>query len=109
MFNVRLAGDHLYGKWLFTWLLLAMSLMMSNFRLSVFHKMSWMRSGTEWSQFLRIVLPTLKYMYSLSCNRNGCIIFYVCQYTCCIAIVNMKIKIIVLKQYGIRHYQEQKY
>ena len=29
MFNVRLAGDHLYGKFLFTWLLLVMSLMVS--------------------------------------------------------------------------------
>ena len=26
MLNVRLAGDHLYEKWLFTWLLLVMSL-----------------------------------------------------------------------------------
>ena len=29
MFNVRLAGDHLYGKWLFTWLLLLMAFMVS--------------------------------------------------------------------------------
>ena len=35
MFNVRLAGDHLYGKWLFTWLSLVMSLMVSYFVLSV--------------------------------------------------------------------------
>ena len=27
MLIVRLAGDHLYGKWLFTWLSLVMSLM----------------------------------------------------------------------------------
>ena len=27
MFNVRLAGDHLYGKLLFTWMLLVMSMM----------------------------------------------------------------------------------
>ena len=27
MLNVRLAGDHLYGKWLFTWLSLVMSSM----------------------------------------------------------------------------------
>ena len=26
MLNVRLASDHLYGKWLFTWLSLVMSL-----------------------------------------------------------------------------------
>ena len=36
MFNVRLAGDHLYGKWLFTWLWLMMSLMVYYFVLSVF-------------------------------------------------------------------------
>ena len=29
MLNVRLAGDHLYEKWLFTWLSLVMSLMAS--------------------------------------------------------------------------------
>ena len=29
MLIVRLAGDHLYGKWLFTWLSLVMSLMAS--------------------------------------------------------------------------------
>ena len=29
MFNVRLAGGHLYGKQLFTWLSLVMSLMSS--------------------------------------------------------------------------------
>ena len=36
MFNVRLAGDHLYGKWLFTWLSLMVSLMVSYFVLSFF-------------------------------------------------------------------------
>ena len=29
MLNVRLAGDHLYGKLLFTWLSLVLSLMVS--------------------------------------------------------------------------------
>ena len=29
MLIVRLAGEHLYGKWLFTWLSLVMSLMAS--------------------------------------------------------------------------------
>ena len=29
MLNVGLAGDHLYGNWLFTWLSLVMSLMAS--------------------------------------------------------------------------------
>ena len=36
MYNVRLAGDHLYGKWLFTWLSLVMSLMVSYFVLYFF-------------------------------------------------------------------------
>ena len=36
MFNVRLASDHLYGKWLFTWLSLVMSLMVFYFVLSFF-------------------------------------------------------------------------
>ena len=35
MFNVRLAGDHMYGKQLFTWLSLVVSLMAS-FVLSFF-------------------------------------------------------------------------
>ena len=36
MLNVRLAGDHLYGKLLFTWLSLVMSMMVSFFVLSFF-------------------------------------------------------------------------
>ena len=59
MFNARLAGDHLYGKRLFTWLSLVVSLIVSCFVLSFSHEMSWKRSGTELSQFLRIFLPPL--------------------------------------------------
>ena len=36
MFSVWLVGVHLYGKWLFTWLSLVMSLMVSYFVLSFF-------------------------------------------------------------------------
>ena len=36
MFNVRLAGYHLYGKWLCIWLLLVMSLMRSYFCVVLF-------------------------------------------------------------------------
>ena len=36
MFNVRLAGGHLYGKWLFTLLSLVVSLMVSYFVPSFF-------------------------------------------------------------------------
>ena len=58
MFNVRLAGDHLYGKWLFIWLSLVVFLMVSYCVLSLFsYEMSWMRPGTELSQFLAI-FPT---------------------------------------------------
>ena len=60
MLNVRLAGDHLYGKLLFTWLSLVMSLMVS-FCAVFSNEMSWVRSGTELSQFLRVFLPTLLY------------------------------------------------
>ena len=42
LLNVRLAGDHLFVKLLFTWLSLVMSVMVS-FVLSFF-EMSWMRS-----------------------------------------------------------------
>ena len=36
MFNVRLSGDRLYGKRLFTWMSLVISLMVSYFVLSFF-------------------------------------------------------------------------
>ena len=42
MVNARLAGDHLYGKLLFIWLALVMSMMVS-FLLGPFsYEMSWM-------------------------------------------------------------------
>ena len=59
MLNVRLAGDHQYGKLLFTWQSLVMSLMVFFLCCLFFHEMSWMRSGTKLSQFLRVFLPTL--------------------------------------------------
>ena len=62
MLNIRLAGDHQYGKLLFTWLSLVISLMVS-FCAVFFHDMSWMKSGTELSLFLRVFLPTI---YSLT-------------------------------------------
>ena len=58
MFNARLAGDHLHGKWLLTWLCLVMYLMVSYFVLSL-DVMTWMRYETEFSQFLRSFLPSL--------------------------------------------------
>ena len=54
MFNIRLAGDHVCGKWL-----LVVSLMASYFMLSFSHDISWMNSRIKLSQFLRILLPTL--------------------------------------------------
>ena len=63
MFNVGLAGDHLYGKWLFTWLSL---LMESYFVLYFVYEMSWVSSGTEVSQFLGISLPIFQSCKSLN-------------------------------------------
>ena len=56
MFNFRLADEHLYGKWLFTWLSLVMSLMVSYFVLSFSNEMSLMGSWTEMSRFLKFFL-----------------------------------------------------
>ena len=49
----------MFNVCLFTWLTLVMSLMVSYFVLSFSHEMSWVRSGTELSQHLRVFLPTL--------------------------------------------------
>ena len=62
MFTVRLAGDRLYGKWLFTWLSLVMSLMVPFCAALFYHEMLWMRSGTESSQFLKVFLPSLSHL-----------------------------------------------
>ena len=43
---LMLAGDHLYGKKLFTWLSLVMSLLMSLCAVLFSREMSWMGSGT---------------------------------------------------------------
>ena len=59
MLSVRPAGDHLYGKLLFTCLSLVMSMMVS-FCAVLFPHVSWMRSGTQLSQSLRVFLPTLR-------------------------------------------------
>ena len=54
MFGVRLAGDHLCAQWMFTWLSLVISLMLPFLCCPFSHEISWMRSGTELSEFLRI-------------------------------------------------------
>ena len=59
MLNVRLAGDHLCGRWLFPWLSLTMYLMVPSLCCPFSHEMSGIRSGAKLSQFLRIFLPTL--------------------------------------------------
>ena len=59
--NVMLASDHVHRKLKFTWLSLVMSLVVSYFVLTFSHDMSWIRSGTELGQFLRIVLPTFEH------------------------------------------------
>ena len=58
MFNVRLAGGHLYGKQLFTWLSLVVSLMAS-FVLSFFPLDVLVEIWDLISRFLRDFLPTL--------------------------------------------------
>ena len=57
MFSNRLAGDNLFGKWLFTWLSVVLTLM--SYLCYFFPEMSLERSGTELSQFLRVFLPIL--------------------------------------------------
>ena len=57
MFNVRLAGEHLYGKWLFTGLSLVMFLMCLVLCCHFSHEISQMWFWTSLSQFLRIFLP----------------------------------------------------
>ena len=51
-----------------------MHLMVSYFVLSYSHEMSWMRSGTKLSQFLRIFLPFLNAQVFIN---DRCIVFYV--------------------------------
>ena len=61
MFNVRLAGDHLYGKQLFTWLSLVVSLMVS-FCAALFSPLEVLdeiRDLIESVVFLGDFLPTL--------------------------------------------------
>ena len=57
MFNSRLAGDH-RGMWLFAWLSLVVSLVVSYFVLSFFPRDILDESEIELSQFVRIFLPT---------------------------------------------------
>ena len=54
--SVRLAGDHLHGKLLFTWLSLVMSLMVS-FCLSLFPQLVLDEIWDLMSQFLRVSPP----------------------------------------------------
>ena len=59
MFNIKLAGDYLYGKLLFTWLSLVMSLVLSFCVVVFYQKMFSMRSGAELNQFFGLFLTTL--------------------------------------------------
>ena len=67
MFNVRLAGGHLYGKQLFTWLSLVVSLMAS-FVLSFFPLDVLNEIWDLIESFLRDFLPTLIYQVSSKCH-----------------------------------------
>ena len=44
LLSVRLAGDHLYGKLLFTWLSLVVSMVVSFYAVLFPLEMSWVRS-----------------------------------------------------------------
>ena len=57
MFNVRLAGGHLYGKLLFTWLSLVVSLLASFVR--SFFPLDVLDEIWDLIEFLRDFLPTL--------------------------------------------------
>ena len=57
MLIVRLAGDHLYGKLLLTWLSLVMCLIVP-FSAVFFRDISWMGSGIRFDRCLRVFLPT---------------------------------------------------
>ena len=69
MFNVRLAGGNPYGKQLFTWLSLVVSLMAS-FVLSFFPLDVLDEIWDLLSQFLRDFLPTLEYCYCWSKRKR---------------------------------------
>ena len=83
MFNVRLAGGHLYGKQLFTWLSLVMSMMasfvLSFFPLDVLDEI-WdlIESVSEGFFYLLLnaglgQLSTVKVSLSVSSALNGCL------------------------------------
>ena len=67
MFNVRLAGGHLYGKQLFTWLSLVVSLMasfvLSFFPLDVLDEI--------WDLIESVSEGFLTYFYEISRNYTG--------------------------------------
>ena len=69
MFNVRLAGGHLYGKQLFTWLSLVMSLMasfvLSFFPLDVLDE--------NWDLIESVSEGFLTYFSNKSCPFYGCL------------------------------------
>ena len=88
MFNVRLAGGHLYGNQLFTWLSLVVSLMasfvLSFFPLDVLDEI-WDLIESVSEGFLT---------YSFICKRNRCNACRITQYTTCTLLVDTYISAI---------------
>ena len=88
MLNVRLAGDHLCGNSVH--LAVVGGVFDGVLSCCLFsHEMSWMRSGTELSQFLRVFLPTLTsfrvsfaagYIYSCDAFESTLTLFVVCRF-----------------------------
>ena len=65
MFNVRLAGDHLYCKWLFHWLLLVMSMIVSYFVLSFFPR-EVLDEIWDWIESVSEIFATYLYFWGLA-------------------------------------------
>ena len=87
---VILAGDRLYGKWLFTSLSLVMSLVVSFCAALLFHEMPWMRSGTELSKVLRVFLPIHAYAFYKAQKSHICSLFRNINERACSVIIIMK-------------------
>ena len=67
MLNVRPAGDHQFRKLL----AVAGDVFDGVFVLSFSHEFSWMRSGTELRQSLRIFLPSLSFIWCVCCVKGS--------------------------------------
>ena len=70
MLNVREAGDHLYGKWQFTWLSLVMSLMASFYDVLFTRDVLDEIWGVIQSVLKGFLVPTLISVVKYTLNKN---------------------------------------